>query len=427
MQTLPRNLEDNPRARFVLLNYNSGDGLLDYVLTQHQTDLQSGRLVMYSTFEPERFNMAHAKNLAHRLGILEGADVLVNLDADNFTGPGFDDWLVDEFQGATGERFLYSTMIKHGPDRLDRGITGRIAVTRNAFMMAGGYDEKYADWGSDDEDFKTRLRMLGIPSGEIPSRFLKAIRHTDKLRFREYRHVERNAYDKPPVCPDSAVANYGRVGLGKVFRNESGRLISIDAIATRVFGIGMHKTGTSSLHAAFNLLGLNSAHWNTALWARAVYQETMAGRSATVEHHYAFSDLPFPLLYKELDKAYPGSKFILTVRDESAWLRSVRDHWDPEVNPYRRDWDIAPFTHKVHNLLYGRKTFDADVFLERYRRHNAEVMEYFHDRPGDLLVMTTENLNWGALCWFLDRPHPAVPFPHQLRTSAYEMVLNYEI
>ncbi len=152
------------------------------------------------------------------------------------------------------------------------------------------------------------------------------------------------------------------------------------------------------------------------------------GQSATLERHYAFSDLPFPLLYKELDAAYPGSKFVLTIRPEDAWLKSVRDHWDPAINPWRSQWDDAPFTHKLHHILYGQKTFNAEVFLSRYRRHNAEVLEYFRDRPKDLLVVdVAKGMQWGALCAFLDRPVPSAPFPHKLRTSAYEAIQNYEI
>ncbi len=428
MQTLPANLANNPHAKFVLLNYNSGDGLLDYVTTQHAADLASGRLVLYSHFEPQKFHMAHAKNMAHRLGIREGADILVNLDADNFTGPGFDAWLLEQFP-RKGEYFAWSKMVKSGPDRMDRGITGRIAVTRNAFLMVGGYDEKHCDWGPDDEDFKCRLRLLDIPSGEVPAQFLKAVRHTDRLRFREYRHVEPTAYDNPErVCPTVSIVNRGLIGCGKVYRNQSGKPIWIESIPTRVFGIGMHKTGTSSLFEAFKLLGFNAAHWGTALWAREIWDQMKEGRSETLEKHYAFSDLPFPLLYQELDKAYPGSKFVLTIRPEDDWLRSVRDHWDPAINPWRAVWDEAPFTHKMHHILYGQKTFNAEVFLARYRRHNAEVLEYFRDRPKDLLVVDVGlGMQWGPLCAFLDRPVPSVLFPHKLRTAAYDAIQNFEI
>ncbi len=144
----------------------------------------------------------------------------------------------------------------------------------------------------------------------------------------------------------------------------------------------------------------------------------MHGRSPLVDEHYAFCDLPFTILYKELDRAYPGSKFILTVRPEAAWLRSVERHWDPAINPHRSEWDIAPFTHKMHQLVYGQTTFDRATFAKRYHRHNSEVWAYFKDRPGDLL---THHLGdgWPLLCDFLDRPRPAALYPHELATNAY--------
>lgn len=57
------------------------------------------------------------------------------------------------------------------------------------------------------------------------------------------------------------------------------------------FGIGLSKTGTISLFAALALLGYRAA-----------------------EHDVA-TDLPLAAFYPQLDERYPGSKFILTLRD----------------------------------------------------------------------------------------------------------------
>jgi hypothetical protein len=418
-QTLPQNIADNPDATFVLLNYNSDDDLVRYVMEKHRAEIASGQLIFYSTFEPERFQMAHAKNMAHRLGIAEGADILVNLDADNFAGRGFADYLRREFATAAycgDEYFMWANMVK---GQMARGINGRMAVTRNAFLMAGGYDEKYNTWGPDDEDFKIRLRMLGIEDAEIDPRYLHAVKHTDKARCREYPEVAGVAYGERASCsPVNAVANFGQVGMGTFRRNANGRERSIGPLPTRIFGIGMHKTGTTSLDKAFDVLGINSHHWGTANWARDVWRQVMLdGRSELVDQHYAFCDLPFTILFRELDKAYPGSKFILTTRPEEAWLHSVEKHWSP-ANPNRKHWDIAPFTHKMHQLVYGQKHFDRAIFAARYHRHNAEVWEYFKHRPGDLLTYHIGD-GWEKLCRFLDRPVPKVPYPHELATSAY--------
>lgn len=413
-QTLPKNLADNAGYRnavFVLVDYGSPDDLAPYLLANHKADMDSGRLVVYQLSHSGQFRMAHAKNLAHRLGILEGADILVNLDADNYTGTDFAQYLAGAM--ADPNRFMWACMI---PGVLARGISGRIVCTKHQFLAVGGYDERFEMWGRDDKDFNERLRRLGFEAREIDVRYLNAVRHTDKMRFKEYPEAEANTYDQhpePDEC-DNTVVNEGWIGIGVCRRNYSSHWVSVMPVPTRIFGIGMHKTGTYSLHCALQLLGFDSAHWHNAHWAKSVWTEMQTlGRSTALERYYALSDLPFTLLYKELDKAYPGSKFILTTRNEEKWLRSVALHWSREHNKYRGQWDTDPFTHRVHKELYGQRNFDAVVMLERYRRHNAEVREYFAGR-GVLLELNLDiHDSMLPLCQFLnaDIPSPDQPFP----------------
>ena len=422
-QTLPQNIADNSdfaNCKFLVLNYNSQDHLLEF-LKSFPNEIASGRLVFYSYYDWPTFRMAHAKNMAHRLGMREGGEILVNLDADNFTGKGFAAYIKEKF--CEDNVFLWSKMVKDGPDRTPRGISGRIVVTKEAFLNAGGYDEKYETWSPDDKDFNARLRNLAYSAHEIDQRYLLGVMHNDKMRFREYPHAKNDQlaedFDDAGYCRGT-ISNYGNFGCGTVFRNFDREPITLSPMPTRIFGIGMHKTGTTSLHTALRELGFDCSHWPSAHWAKAVWQEMKeTGKSLTLERSYAATDLPITLLYRELDKAYPGSKFILTTRDEGRWLASVRSHWDPSKNKFRASWDKDPFSHKIHRELYGMKNFDAGVFLERFRRHNAEVADYFKDRPGDLFTMNVdENPKWDGLCRFLGRPVPAVPYPKVYKTAA---------
>ena len=421
-QTLPRNLADNesyPNCKFLVLDYNSGDNLLDYLRDTHAAAISGGRLVVYSFREPVPFRMAHAKNMAHRLGILEGAGILVNLDADNFTGPGFAEYVAERFEG--GDVFLWANRNQPAPERYPKGCNGRIAVSARAFLKTGGYDEaKYNTWGPDDKDFHFRLRRFGYEPREIARPYLEVILHSDKMRFKEYQHVQTAIQDEDFQLVDdfATIANFGAIGLGTVYRNFSAEPIEIKPLPTRIFGIGMHKTGTTSLHTALQILGFDSGHWENAHWAKAIWREmTEEGKSATLERHYALSDLPIPLLYKELDAAYPGSKFILTVRSERKWIESVRLHWSSDHNRFKGQWDTDPFTHKVHKLLYGQKGFNEELFLFKFNWHNAEVLEYFKDRPGDLLIMDMDaGCGWPELCGFLRKPIPDQPYPSALAT-----------
>ncbi len=410
--TLPVNLAahaNDDNAVFVLVDYGSEDDLIPYLESHHAADIASGRLVLYRYATQARFHMAHAKNLAHRLGIVEGADVLVNLDADNFTGTDFATFLRERF--AEPDVFYATGAIQRGIT--PRGLSGRIACTAQAFVKAGGYDERFNTWSPDDKDFNFRLRRLGYTFRQIPGQFLDCVRHNDKMRFREYPEVSTGAYSDhlDLVQGTATIANFGRFGLGVVTKNFSDEALELSPVATRIFGIGMHKTGTTSLYRAFKELKLDAAHWENAHWAKAIWTEMKTGgRSSVLERHYALCDLPFTLLYKELDRAYPGSKFILTLRNEATWLDSIEKHWSFTHNPYRAQWDTDPFTHRVHLELYGRKKFDTGVMLARYRRHEAEVRAYFAGREQDLLVMDMDR--WPSLCRFIGTPRiPAVSYP----------------
>lgn len=422
-RVLAKNIWDNPGpdSIFVLLDYNSDDGLGDFIKEEFSAAMACGKLVYYRNNEAMRFKMAHAKNMAHRAAIREGADILVNLDADNFTGEGFADYVQQAFERTQldpQEIFLWSRMIK---GVLPRGITGRIVVTRNAFLIVGGYDEKYETHSPDDKDFNMRLRRLGYCAQEIDPYYLQAVNHTDKMRFREYPSARETTNGN--VSPVARVVNYGNIGCGTVFRNFDPTPIVLEPVPTRLFGIGMHKTATQSLHSALQILGIKSGHWENAHWAKAIWTEMKhTGKSPTLERCYAVSDTPIPQLYKELDKAYPNSKFIFTVRDEKEWIESVRRHFDATFNPFAKSWNTDPFSHQIHNHVYGRKKFDEVIFLTAYQKYNAEVLEYFKDRPDDLLVMDmSQKAGWKELCTFLEMPVPAVDYPRSGVTGAIEI------
>src|SRR5580698_1960850 len=165
-RTLPRNMSDNagyPGCRFVVLDYGDPGELPAYITRHHLGDIASGRLAFYSFPYTGAFRMAHAKNMAHRCGILEGADILVNMDADNYASPGFAAYIAEEFDKfGTELGFLWSNA-KSVIGRARQGLAGRTAVSRNLFWKLGGYDERYIAWAPEDEDFKARARRLLRP------------------------------------------------------------------------------------------------------------------------------------------------------------------------------------------------------------------------------------------------------------------------
>ena len=423
-ETLPRNLADNKKAKFIILDYGSPDDLVPYLLKEHWRDIVRGRLIVYQ-FQADAFHMSHAKNMVHRCAIREGADILVTVDADNFAGKDFDRFVEENIEVRTFlcPDFPRIKSLPHGPLRPQRGYAGRLAIRVQDFLKVGGYDETFDTWRGEDIDIIARLnRTGGYTMRHIPNNFLNAIPHGSEIRFREYPHAKqyetKGEFGRISNRKETVV-NFGKIGCGKVTRNFFSS-VELDAVPTRIFGIGMQKTATTSLHQAFKILGYDSFHWETNRKAWRVFEEvSRLGRSPLLEQYYSLCDNPIPMLYKQLDAAYPGSKFILTTREESNWLKSAKGLFDPKVNPWY-DWDKQPFSHRIHEALYGRRDFHAATFLERYRRHNAEVTEYFKGRLGDFLVMDMDfgwpmphdgGCGWPELCGFLNKPIPKVPYP----------------
>lgn len=432
-QTLPRNLDDNPGSKFLVLDYGGDGDLLAYLRDEMARYVESGRLVVYSYRGANRFHMAHAKNMAHRCGMREGADILVTMDADNLAGCGFESYIRQKFTVGRDLSFMCpdfeavfrlipTERTRADPTRLGRGFSGRLAIRAADFLKMGGYNEVFDTWRGEDIDLIARLDRVGLARRHIDDCYLNAVPHSTAVRFKEYPHArqyENNAIYTETRKATDTVVNNGVFGCGTVYRNFSDAPIDILPVPTRVFGIGFQRTATTSLHEAFGILGMDSAHWLSGDWALAIWREMHRwGKSHTLERHYALCDNPIPLLYRELDKAYPGSRFVLTVREPGAWVRSVERLWSYEHNPQRWTWDVDRFSHRVHAITYGQSTFDADVFLKRYLRHNAEAKEYFAGRDDFLLLDPGEDDGWDRLCGFLGSPVPDVPFPraHQSGT-----------
>ena len=86
---------------------------------------------------------------------------------------------------------------------------------------------------------------------------------------------------------------------------------------TKIFYIGLSRTGTSSLHHILSELGLRSVHACSFLLSDPPNYKRC-------EDYECLGDTPVPLLYKELDKRFEGSKFILTIREKEQWLESMK-------------------------------------------------------------------------------------------------------
>lgn len=176
----------------------------------------------------------------------------------------------------------------------------------------------------------------------------------------------------------------------------------------KVFGIGLSRTGTSSLTRALELLGYRAVHYPR------IADEVASARYdlAVLEEADALTDTPVVAIWPHLDAHYPGSKFVLTVRDKAAWLDSCERYFALKEAADRG-------TEKEEELrfyslvVYGCDGFHRERFSWVHDAHRRAVEHHFRDRPGDLLILDVAGGDgWEELCPFLGRPVPDAPFPH---------------
>lgn len=169
----------------------------------------------------------------------------------------------------------------------------------------------------------------------------------------------------------------------------------------KVFGIGLSKTGTKTLAQALLILGYKVFHSPNA-WDIYTYD--------------GGTDTSVAVRYQELDKLFPDSKFILTVRNLEGWLKSFEKHSSklnfadmPKHLRFEYEW--------LRVKLYGSIKFEPTLYAQGYAKHVQEVKAYFKTRPASLLILDIcGGEKWDKLCPFLGKPVTNMPFPHENKT-----------
>ena len=176
-QTLPVNLCHNtdPATTFFILDYSSGDGLQEYILDHFSEELRKGRMQYHRYAYAKYFSHAHSRNLAVQQ---IRSYYVCNVDADNFTGEGFDRHLL-----ATFDQHPAAVISALSNEQRMYGAFGRMAVARDTFLSVGGYDESFDGYGFEDYDLVSRLEQHGLEKITIgiPA-YLQAIPHGNEDR-----------------------------------------------------------------------------------------------------------------------------------------------------------------------------------------------------------------------------------------------------
>lgn len=164
----------------------------------------------------------------------------------------------------------------------------------------------------------------------------------------------------------------------------------------KVFGLGLSRTGTTTLFDFMRRLGRRCAHWdrrvNEVVRKRIRRGEPIADNDFCLYDAIDFAnDFPVAWMYHEAAAVYPRSVFILNERDEASWWRSVRAHYARVdhrlLNQGRRASceDPATTESELRCAVYGSATPHEWMWRKRYRQHYQEVRQSVH--PERLLVV----------------------------------------
>lgn len=179
VKTLPKNIEDNKdygNVEFVVLDYNSQDGMQAWVRENMAAYIESGLVLYVRVDDMPFFHMSHSKNVAAKCAT---GDVICNVDADNFIGKGFAAYI--------NEAFSSETDIVLTPERTAAGrdVMGRICLRKKDFMEIGGYHENLLHYSYEDDLFLNKARENGLKIKYIRNEeYLGAIPHSNYDRLK---------------------------------------------------------------------------------------------------------------------------------------------------------------------------------------------------------------------------------------------------
>lgn len=180
----------------------------------------------------------------------------------------------------------------------------------------------------------------------------------------------------------------------------------------KIFGIGLNKTGTTSLGIALEILG----YTNHVSYDLNLIKDWKSGKFNKIhevgDSNNNFEDWPWPLMYKRLYLRYPNAKFILTTRlSPEVWFRSLEKHAEK----------TGPTIARKLIYKYYLPTENKKAHIEFYKQHNNQVKAFFEKKDTNkfISICWEKGDSWRKLCGFLNLNIPnSIPFPH-LNKSKY--------
>lgn len=170
-------------CELILLDYQSPDNLQDYIFSNFEKELESGKLKYFYLTNDYNFSCAYAKNVAHRLA---SGNVLFNLDADGYITSS----LIKELRQLKDNQLFVPRL--YGDDE---GTYGRLGYVRDTFYKLNGYNEYVV--GMQDDDGNLRARALVLPL--IPKHAKEKHKAIQNTREQKDMYINVGGLTQPPI------------------------------------------------------------------------------------------------------------------------------------------------------------------------------------------------------------------------------------
>jgi hypothetical protein len=153
--------------------------------------------------------------------------------------------------------------------------------------------------------------------------------------------------------------------------------------------------------------------WSAAIDGRADWKAIYDGCTSAV-------DWPTACFYRELLRAFPSARFVLTHRSPDSWAESFSSTIQKLLGQRRQapaelqDW--LEMAERVIEKTGFAPGLDVDRLKRAFVAHNEAVKAAIPARQ--LLVYEVRD-GWGPLCEFLRVPVPEEPFPRSNDRSEF--------
>jgi Sulfotransferase domain len=189
-----------------------------------------------------------------------------------------------------------------------------------------------------------------------------------------------------------------------------------------VMGAGFGRTGTLSLKLALEQLGFGPCchmleifrdQRQVPAWD-AVADGGPADWEALYSGYRSAVDWPGVNYWRDIARAFPLAKVVLTVRDPLAWVDSTRKtvfamrFSDPATQ-------LGQLNIKHIRHLYELRD-DTAALVAAFDQHNEAVQR---EIPAERLLVYDVAEGWEPLCAFLDVPVPEAPMPRLNSTESF--------